>query len=883
MSTSRFLLGVGIVALFLTGLFCFSAALAVGGVATVLSLSATLTATLLTGLRALQSRAYVESTGVILRVRVNDLAVYRVAALAIRGDDPRVVLRAALQLRGDGRPRAGMRVRLLVPIHAPHRATLVRNRGFPPLTGVTLLLGRLRIPLGGWHRAAGRPVWRALPAERFLAAVAALISELVLGWQRDRCAPLARALRKTPEFLALDTAFDVPWATVVERALREQAAVFDATISRRNAAARALLPLPVFAVAGLVLVAVALPDAVRVLWAALDSLLAGTTRPLLDSVHWSAAVTASGLPVRDLSIVLGCVTVLLVGTVRAGIGAAARGRSTYRAWHADLTRVVRDRLRAEYQRIANAHEPPVLLIRNAPGFAGVTADQVVERVEASQLRSLAFELGAGAVAISGSRGVGKTTLLSALTEDPGPGALGLMVSAPVRYEPRDFLLHLYAQLCRTVLARLGDQRARSRLRRWVAQGRWSLAWVLRLAAKISIVAVFFTGTRDWLGARLPLPQLSATYLIVSGALLVLAGWIRGPQAARELALAAEATRRLRQTRFLQTLSSEKSGGLGQSAMQAGWRRSRQWAEQPHSLPEIIDNYRTFATDVAGWWRTETAEHGKLLIAVDEADRIADPQLAEQFINEIKATFGVRDCVYLVSMSEEALANFERRVVRMRTVFDSAFDHVVRLRALTMRESVGLLRRRATGVPDPFWVLCHCMAGGMPRDVLRIARTMLDLHRASAGPSALPRMAERLVALEVQAVKRGFQQEAAGEPDPSLPELLADPAWPGRTSEDLRKAAEHQLSGGSDAATAIAAAFLYYATVLHIFTAAPEVIRSWRRLLEGPRARRPSRAARLVADLAVVHRLLAFDPAVAIRRLRGIRAGLAGDSLTPRAG
>jgi hypothetical protein len=228
------------------------------------------------------------------------------------------------------------------------------------------------------------------------------------------------------------------------------------------------------------------------------------------------------------------------------------------------------------------------------------------------------------------------------------------------------------------------------------------------------------------------------------------------------------------------------------------------------------------------------------------------------------------------MSEEALANFERRVVRMRTVFDSAFDHIVRLRALTLRESVGLLRRRATGVPDPFWILCHCMAGGMPRDVLRIARTMLDVHRESAGPSALPRMAERLVALEVQAVKRGFQHQAAEEQDPFLPELLADPAWPGRTSEQLRDAAENQLSSGSAAATAIAAAFLYYATVLHIFTAAPDIVDSWRLLLDQPRAPRAAAASRRAAELSGVHRLLAFDPAVAIQRLRGVRVDLAGD-------
>jgi hypothetical protein len=877
-SAARFLLSLVVVALLLIGLFFAGAALAVGGDAVSIATSFVFAAALLYGFKVLQAQAYVESTGVVSRVRVNDLSVFRIADLTIRVDDPQVVVFTELQLHGDGSPAVGTRVRMLVPIHAPEWAVLVRDQNLPPLTGVTLLFGRRRhrIELGSWSWLAGRPVWQTMSAERMLDYAAELVSEVVLGWQRRRCEPLTVLLHKTPEFLALDAVFDVRWTTVITRALREQAAVFDATATRREAAAVALLPLPFFAAAGLALAAFVIPDVVRVLWAVLESLLAGSARPFVDTVHWSAAVAAAGLPSRDLYVALVCTAIALVGFAHGGIRSARRGRLAYRAWRTDLTEVLRDRLRAEYQRVANAQEPSVLLIRNAPGFAGVTADQVVARVETSQLRSLAFDLGAGAVAISGSRGVGKTTLLSALTEDHGPGTLGMMVSAPVRYEPRDFLLHLYAQLCHTVLARLGDQRARSRLRWAVSQVRRSVAWSLRAAAQLSLLAILFTGTRMWLGEHLPLPRLPATYLMMSFALFVLARWIRGPEPARELALAAEAARRLRQTRFLQTVSSEKSAGVGRSSMQAGWRRSRQWAEQPHSLPELVDSYRAFATDVAEWWRAETGDRGKLLIAIDEADRIADPQLAEQFVNEIKATFGIRHCVYLVSMSEEALTNFERRVVRMRTVFDSAFDHVVRLRPLTLRESVDLLRHRVAGVPDPFWILCHCMAGGMPRDVLRMARTMLDVHRESAGPSPLPGMAERLVALEVQAVKRGFQHQAAAEPDPVLPELLADAAWPGRSSEELRHASECQLASGSTAATAIAAAFLYYATVLQIFTAGPDIVRSWRVLLDERRPRQLSAEARLVADLASVHRLLAFDPAVAIQQLRGIRAGLGAE-------
>ena len=789
----------------------------------------------------------VEVSAVVREVSTRDPKSYRLGTVVAVADDPVMAFRLPMLVLS-APPSVGDRIRLLVPIHRPAGASINANPERPALRGPALVLGdEVRLPFGRWNRLAGRPVWRGLSMERLLDFAAGAVSEVVLDWHRNRCFPVIAALDLTPEFLALKAAFTVSWPTIVRRALEDQGEIFDATAGSRALVVRSLRVLLVLSL--LVAPAVfVVPDLVRILWAATSALFTGSPDPLADRVHWGAAVAASGLPRPDLYAILAGAVIVAVALIRALVRSARAYRRAHGEWRADLTVVIRRRLRDEYQRIANGQEAPTLDFRRAPGFSVLSADQVVPRNEAVRLRGLVFDLGASAVALSGARGVGKTTLLQGLAADQESGVLGMVVSAPVRYEPRGFLLHLYAQLCRTILDRLGDDRARSRVRWALSQARRLLAWILRTAATLCVLAVVFVGTREWLAGRLPVPRLPATYLVCAAALAVLAVWVRGRAPARELALAAEAAKRLRQTRYLQTVSAERSAGVGRGPWQVGLKRARQWAEQPRSLPELVDSYRTFATSVAAWWRAESGGRGKLVIAVDEADRIADPLLAEQFVNEIKATFGVPDCVVVVSMSDEALAGFERRLTRMRTVFDSAFDYVVRLRELSVGESVALLEHRVAGVPAAFWALCHCLAGGMPRDVLRMARTMLDEHRSLGGRTSLPDMAARLVALEVQAVKRAVQREAATEGDAALRALCADAAWPGDGSADIRRAARDQKTSASAAAGSIAAHFLFYARALDLFD-------------------RPRQADDpVVAELTAVHRLLSVNPSVAVEEL-----------------
>lgn len=70
-------------------------------------------------------------------------------------------------------------------------------------------------------------------------------------------------------------------------------------------------------------------------------------------------------------------------------------------------------------------------------------------------RLLSFMPG-GSLGLSGARGSGKTTLLQSMcvTKPPernGRAAVALMVSAPVRYDARDFTLHIFAEFCKRIL------------------------------------------------------------------------------------------------------------------------------------------------------------------------------------------------------------------------------------------------------------------------------------------------------------------------------------------------------------------------------------------------------------------------------------------------
>jgi hypothetical protein len=397
-----------------------------------------------------------------------------------------------------------------------------------------------------------------------------------------------------------------------------------------------------------------------------------------------------------------------------------------------------------------------------------------------------------AIGIAGTRGAGKTTIIDRavhdeLTDPERAPVLGVLVSAPVRYDARDFVLHVHASACRAVLDALsavGGTRSSESHSLWVRRFRlyrlrsavasWLLAFT-GLAAVATAVAMVGLLTWGWHGdhgqetarratavvtdlVTRPRAVLEATplqALAVAGitVLVLLALWIilksivnplfnclylavvtlveyrrvNRPSAA-EAALRYVARQHLRRIRFLQTRTSGWSGKVaGVGGIELLPTRSAANAEQPLTYPEVVERLREFfelAGDVliAGTGRMST-----LVVAIDELDKIADPDEAHNFLNDLKGIFDVRHCVYLVSVSEDALAAFERRGMPARDAVDSAFTSMVRVDPFTLSESQLWLAHRALGIPKPFVWLCHCLSGGLPRDLSRVAIMVHDLN------------------------------------------------------------------------------------------------------------------------------------------------------------
>ena len=523
-----------------------------------------------------------------------------------------------------------------------------------------------------------------------------------------------------------------------------------------------------------------------------------------------------------------------------------------------------------------------------------SGNRVSTRV-ADDFAELLSRFDGASIGVAGPRGSGKSTLIRAYAEpvrsDNGlahddeldwrllTGAslperqaqdLRCLVSAPVNYAARDFVLHLFATFCRTVIdsySRNPDRIPGFVLVGFMMRGVISLArsLILRTVGYGGIatfllywqqpVARFFAVPSSWV-------RYAAAAVICIGVLDFLRTlrsefrWrARAVGRVKEQELADAARSHLSRVRFLQTYTHGWSGTLSLPAATAQGQYSRgvSQAEQPLSYPEIVDEFRAFARKVA----TEVHRSGhRVFIGVDELDKIGSPEQAEQFLNEIKGIFGVPYLYFVVSVSDDALTAFERRGLPLRDAFDSSFDEIIQVGPLDYAESRRLLYRRVIGLTEPYVALCHCLAGGLPRDLIRAARLVArtadrlaptasgaESYRSAdfmdpsltyqqlraqpaAGPPTLARIATTIVHDEMQRKLRAISYAAnsLAADTTQLQGALYDLAAQFSSEEPLINFIDAIGADGSHEESAVAslrldfAAFAYYcATLQEVFT------------------------------------------------------------------
>jgi hypothetical protein len=154
-----------------------------------------------------------------------------------------------------------------------------------------------------------------------------------------------------------------------------------------------------------------------------------------------------------------------------------------------------------------------------------------------------------------------------------------------------------------------------------------------------------------------------------------------------------------------------------------------WSEGGMSLMSLIAEYRDFATTAVSRLELGALEqHGlppktRVMICIDELDKIIDLGEIRGFLRRMKAIFEVPGIYYYVSLSEDTLAALYLGPAEGKNELDSSLDHIVRLPPLTWDEahavaSSYLKRRGAEAIKPEIVDSLVAVSFGVPRDIIR---------------------------------------------------------------------------------------------------------------------------------------------------------------------
>jgi hypothetical protein len=190
-----------------------------------------------------------------------------------------------------------------------------------------------------------------------------------------------------------------------------------------------------------------------------------------------------------------------------------------------------------------------------------------------------------------------------------------------------------------------------------------------------------------------------------------------------------AERKLRSIRYQMRHTSGWSGKL---SMPMGSESSRstsiELSSQPMAYPEVVNDFRAFLECTTTILRNQKdVSPIPVAVILDELDKITPAERVQEFLNEVKALFALDKpgCLFLVSVSEDALALFERRGLPVRDAFDSTFDTILRVEYLNFADAARLLHSRVVRLSAPFVCLSYCLSGGLPRELVRYAREVVN--------------------------------------------------------------------------------------------------------------------------------------------------------------
>ena len=447
----------------------------------------------------------------------------------------------------------------------------------------------------------------------------------------------------------------------------------------------------------------------------------------------------------SLLVALGIIIAITTAVVTAGVCSAISSASgplmrqlqqkedLYRQiWETQVAELVRTSVTEVFKTIGIMTFPI-----KAPTLVELTTAKIVPSGTQKTIVEFIGNHQSSAIGIAGPRGSGKSTLMQAI-RDSAFASHTVLVPAPVKYEPIDFTRRLFIDVATEILSKAAysmDQTGRTQRRRIqsarTARATFTAGIILTITSLISATVV--KSIWDWYWPEIAGATSVVGLITVFCAGSVLVGAYLRPRQLRatpsrkfspSVHLAAEALDVL--TWDTEEGTAEKSTlKMFGSLLEVGGEDSITRSRREMSLPGLVEEFRKLLYSFSA-----EKDDNRFVIFIDELDKIAETDELITVINGLKDLLHIPGVHFVVSVSLEALRRFEERGVPARDAFDSAFDVVVPASLLTLDESCKVLDARVAAFPPVLAFYCHAWSGGLPRELLRIARNCIEAQRRS---------------------------------------------------------------------------------------------------------------------------------------------------------
>lgn len=250
---------------------------------------------------------------------------------------------------------------------------------------------------------------------------------------------------------------------------------------------------------------------------------------------------------------------------------------------------------------------------------------------------------------------------------------------------------------------------------------WAMMRAVDLAGELGGTGLWFPCPSEYAEASEFLSALADNLASVVTAGSGRGAWWRAMTARgrawRRAARQATALReRIKYTATLRRSATATVSGAYHAAGSLGLFRGRDLTERPTTVASLVFDIRALAVAIVA----ATSRH--LVIAIDELDKLGDPEQAKKLLRDIKGIFDVPGVVFLVSVSEEAAATLQLGALQGtgRNEFNSSFATVIEMPPLDPGHIGLITQARGWLVPhDLPGLLCLLSAGNL-REFVRLA-------------------------------------------------------------------------------------------------------------------------------------------------------------------